>query len=63
MQWVFLPMTAACTQILNMPRKLLREYDIQVANNEIAFQSWRALPDMALLSIKYHEKDACGFWH
>jgi len=28
-----------------------------------AFKSWEALPDIALLSIKYHEKNGLLFWH
>ena len=44
-------------------RNLLREYDFQVSSNEIPFKSWEALPDIALLSIKYHEEDGLFFWH
>ncbi len=44
-------------------RNLLREYDFQVSSNEIPFKSWEVLPDIALLSIKYHEEDGLFFWH
>lgn len=44
-------------------RNLLREYDVQVSSNETPFKSWEALPDVALLSIKYHEKNGLFFWH
>ena len=44
-------------------RSLLKEYGIQVSSNKIPFNSWEALPDMALLSIKYHEKNGHPFWH
>ncbi|MCK5830046.1 MAG: hypothetical protein KAH20_07050 [Methylococcales bacterium] len=44
-------------------RNLLRKYDVQVSSNEIPFKSWEALPDIALLSIKYHEKNGLFFWH
>jgi ribonuclease HI len=44
-------------------RNLLRKYDVQVSNNEIPFKSWEALPDIALLSIKYHEENGLFFWH
>lgn len=44
-------------------RNLLREYDVQVSSNEIPFKSWEALPDVALLSIKYHEENGLFFWH
>jgi len=44
-------------------RNLLREYGVQVSNNEIPFKSWETLPDIAFLSIKYHEKNGHFFWH
>ncbi len=44
-------------------RNLLREYRVQVSNNEIPFKSWETLPDIALLSIKYHEENGYLFWH
>ena len=42
---------------------LLREYDVQVSSKEIPFKSWKSLPDVALLSTKYHEKNGLFFWH
>jgi len=44
-------------------RNLLREYDVQVSSKEIPFKSWKSLPDVALLSTKYHEKNGLFFWH
>jgi hypothetical protein len=44
-------------------RNLLKEYGIQISKNEIPFNSWEALPDMALLSIKHHEENGRPFWH
>jgi len=44
-------------------RNLLRAYDVQVSSNETPFQSWETLPDVALLSIKYHEENGLFFWH
>ncbi|MBE9504616.1 MAG: hypothetical protein IME96_10615 [Proteobacteria bacterium] len=43
-------------------RRLLREYGIQVSNEEVPFESWDSLPDVALLSIKYREENGCSFW-
>jgi len=44
-------------------RNLLREYDVQVSSKEIPFKSWKSLPDVALLSTKYHEENGLFFWH
>ena len=44
-------------------RNLLKEYGVQASSNEIPFLSWEMLPDIALLSIKYHEENGCPFWH
>ncbi|MEE9354046.1 MAG: hypothetical protein V3U75_00495 [Methylococcaceae bacterium] len=44
-------------------RILLKEYGVQVSSNEIPFNSWETLPDMALLAIKYHEEKGSSFWH
>ena len=44
-------------------RRLLKEYGIRVAEEETPFASWRALPNKALLSIKYHIENGRPFWH
>lgn len=44
-------------------RKMLHHEGFKTSNNEIAFESWETLPDIALLSIKHHEKDGVNFWH
>jgi len=44
-------------------RKLLVAYDVKTSNEEIPFESWEALPDLALLSIKHYEEDGKNFWH
>lgn len=44
-------------------RKLLTEYDVKTSTKELEFTSWDKLPDLALLSIKYHEEDGVPFWH
>lgn len=36
-------------------RGLLKEYNVEASNKEYQFTSWDKLPDLALLSIKYHE--------
>ena len=43
--------------------KLLKEYGFQSARTEVPFTSWDALPDFALLAIKWHEKQGRAFWH
>ena len=44
-------------------RHLLKEYGFHASSNEIPFNSWEALPDIALLSIKYYEENNRPFWH
>ncbi|MES2206196.1 MAG: hypothetical protein V4525_05285 [Pseudomonadota bacterium] len=44
-------------------RKLLATFNIATSNEEHPFQSWEALPDEALLSIKHHEEKGRYFWH
>ncbi len=44
-------------------RKMLAHSGFKTFANEVAFNSWYALPDLALLSIKYHEEDGINFWH
>lgn len=44
-------------------RRMLSSADIKTSEGEIPFESWDALPDLALLSIKYHQEDEKEFWH
>lgn len=44
-------------------RRMLAYADIQTSKSEIPFLSWEALPDLALLSIKYHQENGVNFWH
>ncbi len=44
-------------------RRLLKEYGIRSARTEAPFTSWEALPDLALLAIKWHKERGCAFWH
>ena len=44
-------------------RDLLKEYGVKTSSTETLFTTWEALPDLALLSIKYHEEGGRPFWH
>lgn len=36
---------------------------VETSDDEIPFESWDALPDLALLSIKHHQEEGRKFWH
>ena len=44
-------------------RRMLQSAGIDTADEEAPFQSWEALPDLALLSIKHHQEEGKDFWH
>ncbi|MEQ1793814.1 MAG: hypothetical protein ABL970_06440 [Nitrospira sp.] len=44
-------------------RRLLAGYQIRASHGERPFVSWAALPDVALLAIKWHREKGCAFWH
>lgn len=44
-------------------RRLLSSAGVETSRDEIPFDSWEALPDLALLSIKHHQEDGKHFWH
>jgi hypothetical protein len=44
-------------------RKLLTYFGIKTGSREIPFCSWEALPDLALLSIKWHLEKGRPYWH
>jgi len=44
-------------------RKLLGHFDIKTGRREMPFRSWAALPDLALLSIKWHLEKGRPHWH
>lgn len=44
-------------------RRMLSSAGVETSTNEIPFESWSALPDLALLSIKHHQEDGKNFWH
>lgn len=44
-------------------RQLLRYEGLATATNEAPFHTWDALPNVALLAIKYREEQGRAFWH
>ena len=44
-------------------RHMLTGAGVKISADEIPFESWEALPDLALLSIKHHQKEGKNFWH
>lgn len=44
-------------------RRLLDEYKIEASSIEEPFLGWEALPNLALLSIKYRIENGRPFWH
>ena len=44
-------------------RMLLKHYGIVAGKGETPFRTWAALPDLALLSIKWHLEGGKPFWH
>lgn len=44
-------------------RRLLRALGKKVADETVPFTTWEALPDCALLAIKWHLEQDVPFWH
>lgn len=44
-------------------RHMLSRVGVEATENEILFESWGALPDLALLAIKHHQEKGRDFWH
>lgn len=44
-------------------RRLLEHFGIKTSPCEIPFSSWEALPDCALLAIKWHIEKGRPYWH
>lgn len=44
-------------------RFLLRRFGVRASTEERPFTAWRFLPDLALLSIKWHREGGRPFWH
>ena len=43
--------------------RMLAAAKVVTSDQELPFTSWDALPDLALLPIKHHQKDGKAFWH
>lgn len=44
-------------------REMLLNAGVETSPDEIPFESWDTLPDLALLSIKHHQEAGKNFWH
>ena len=44
-------------------RRLLKQYHVLASPGEQPFVSWSALPDRALLAIKWHQEQGRASWH
>jgi hypothetical protein len=44
-------------------RRMLSHAGVETSKDEIPFESWDALPDLALLSIKHYQEEGKDFWH
>ena len=44
-------------------RRLLKHLGMTTGRAEHPFRSWQTLPDLALLSIKWHREKGRPFWH
>nr|WP_201150019.1 hypothetical protein [Cyanobacterium sp. IPPAS B-1200] len=44
-------------------RRLLSSAGVKTSKEEIPFESWDRLPNLALLAIKYHQEEGKTFWH
>lgn len=44
-------------------RRMLSSGGVETSADEHPFESWGALPDLALLSIKHHQQEGKNFWH
>ncbi len=44
-------------------RRMLFSAGVETRKDEAPFESWDALPDLALLSIKHHQEEGKDFWH
>jgi len=44
-------------------RRLVKKFGFRSARTEVPFTSWEALPNLALLAIKWHKERDRAFWH
>lgn len=47
----------------NYIRKILKKLNIKISKIETPFESWEALPERALLAIKWHMEKGKPYWH
>ena len=47
----------------NYIRKILKKLNIKTSKTETPFKSWEALPERALLAIKWHQEKGKPYWH
>jgi hypothetical protein len=44
-------------------RRMLTRASVETSQDEVPFESWEALPDLALLAIKHHQEEGKDLWH
>jgi len=44
-------------------RRLLKRLGFKAQKGEPRFSSWKGLPDLALLAVKWHLENGAPFWH
>jgi len=44
-------------------RRMLSKHGVSASKDEVPFESWERLPDVALLSIKHYQENGKNFWH
>lgn len=44
-------------------RRMLLNAGVETSKDEVPFDSWETLPDLALLPIKHYQEEGKSFWH
>lgn len=44
-------------------RRLVKKFHLHASGKEMPFESWSALPDLALLAVKWYRAEGRAFWH
>jgi ABC-type bacteriocin/lantibiotic exporter with double-glycine peptidase domain len=44
-------------------RRLSKHFGLSASSKQTPFRSWTSLPDLALLSVKWHLEEGKPFWH
>ena len=50
----------SCTEYV---RRLLKQYSVQIAEQETPFDSWQTLPKLALLATQHDVENNIAYWH